>query len=260
LSVRPSHTLRVYINLCRTWAQYTSPHTFTGMLVERWRMPSTGLGSPTSQLSKLRSHEKKSRAVATRIAPSQLCVAGRTRIRAATASSTGSPNSATRLQTRARPFSDAELLDSDAMAPVQTWEVAGRGCLLQISVEDADVPWEALGFGTTSTTNRETYAAAMLHNRNEEYMLARRAFTRCLHNDPQFARAWVSYAQMEKRLGYRKRGRKLLQMGLRSSPRSPVLLQAWGLHELQEGNGLMAYGLLSSRCVLLNQVTAAVLC
>jgi len=66
--------------------------------------------------------------------------------------------------------------------------------------------------------------------------------------------------QMEKRLGYRKRGRKLLQMGLRSSPRSPVLLQAWGLHELQEGNGLMAYGLLSSRCVLLNQVTAAVLC
>jgi len=35
----------------------------------------------------------------------------------------------------------------------------------------SDVPWEALGFGTTSTTNRETYAAAMLHNRNEEYVI-----------------------------------------------------------------------------------------
>jgi len=95
----------------------------------------------------------------------------------------------------------------------------------------------------------ELYKLAMEHNRHQEYVLARRAFTRCLKLDTAYSRAWVSYAQMEKRLGNRARGRQILQMGLRRSPRDYALLQAWGLHELQEGkevNNLMAYGLLTS--------------
>jgi len=51
---------------------------------------------------------------------------------------------------------------------------------------------------------------------------------------------------MEKKCEDREGCRDVLQLGLKLNPRSACLLQAWGLHELQEGNGLKAYGLLES--------------
>mmetsp|Transcript_26711 Transcript_26711/g.58155 ORF Transcript_26711/g.58155 Transcript_26711/m.58155 type:complete len:231 (-) Transcript_26711:231-923(-) len=92
----------------------------------------------------------------------------------------------------------------------------------------------------------QLYEKALEYTRHQRYAQARRTFQQCVAGSPDFCRAWVSYAQMEKKCNNRESCREVLQLGLKLNPRSACLLQAWGLHELQEGNGLKAYGLLES--------------
>mmetsp|Transcript_35129 Transcript_35129/g.59125 ORF Transcript_35129/g.59125 Transcript_35129/m.59125 type:complete len:242 (+) Transcript_35129:3-728(+) len=100
-----------------------------------------------------------------------------------------------------------------------------------------------------TSSREELYEEALQHTRIQQYDRARRSFQNCVAVWPDFCRAWVSYAQMEKKFS-REDCRQVLQLGLKLNPRSDCLLQAWGLLELQEGNGLQAYGLLESsvRC------------
>jgi len=102
---------------------------------------------------------------------------------------------------------------------------------------------------TSSPSREKLYEEALQHTRIQQYDHARRSFQNCVAVWPDFCRAWVSYAQMEKKFS-REDCRQVLQLGLKLNPRSDCLLQAWGLLELQEGNGLQAYGLLESsvRC------------
>lgn len=72
-------------------------------------------------------------------------------------------------------------------------------------------------------------------------------------------KAWVSYAQMEKRCARAPdsgctdrwaRCRQVLQRGLTANPSSSCLIQAWGLMELQRGNWLAAVMLLERSAML----------
>lgn len=68
--------------------------------------------------------------------------------------------------------------------------------------------------------------------------------------DPCLLKAWVSWAQMEKRSiprgdeGRWAACRTVLQRGLLVNPNAPPLLQAWGLMEMQRGNWVAALLLL----------------
>lgn len=84
-------------------------------------------------------------------------------------------------------------------------------------------------------------------------------FEGLLTRQPGMCKAWVSYAQMEKRSRATSgRGeerwqhcRSVLQRGLAANPTSACLVQAWGLMELQRGNILAAVMLLE-RCAVLD--------
>ncbi|GLI59047.1 hypothetical protein VaNZ11_000875 [Volvox africanus] len=107
----------------------------------------------------------------------------------------------------------------------------------------------------------ETYEQALEYARLEAYEDARSTFEHLLNLQPSFCKAWVSWAQMEKRC-YRynqserwHRCRAVLQRGLELNPSSSCLIQAWGLMELQRGNWLAAVMMLErsarldARCV-----------
>ncbi|GLC54770.1 hypothetical protein PLESTB_000904100 [Pleodorina starrii] len=91
--------------------------------------------------------------------------------------------------------------------------------------------------------------------------MSRRTFEHLLTQQPSLCKAWVSWAQMEKRCHRSNqserwhRCREVLQRGLELNPSSSCLIQAWGLMELQRGNWLAAVMLLErsarldSRCV-----------
>lgn len=67
---------------------------------------------------------------------------------------------------------------------------------------------------------------------------------------PDHHKAWVSWAQLEKRIAQEERFAKcrdVLQRGLTLNPNSVFLIQAWGLMELQRGNFFAAVMLLE-RC------------
>lgn len=92
--------------------------------------------------------------------------------------------------------------------------------------------------------------------RDEEYEAARAVFEQVVAIYPELTKAWVSYAQMEKRVGKCagmqgvqrfNRCREVLQRAMTIHPTSPELTQAWGLMELQKGNLLAAVKLLE-RC------------
>ncbi|GIL47759.1 hypothetical protein Vafri_3943 [Volvox africanus] len=107
----------------------------------------------------------------------------------------------------------------------------------------------------------ETYEQALEYARLEAYEDARSAFEHLLNRQPSFCKAWVSWAQMEKRCcRYNQserwhRCRAVLQRGLELNPSSSCLIQAWGLMELQRGNWLAAVMMLErsarldARCV-----------
>lgn len=91
------------------------------------------------------------------------------------------------------------------------------------------------------------YDVGLRHVRSKRYPSARRIFQTCATRHPTFERAWVTLAQMEKKVSSRKTCEQVLKQGLLHNPRSAALLQAWGLHLLQEEDrqcDLMAYGLL----------------
>lgn len=101
-------------------------------------------------------------------------------------------------------------------------------------------------FSPQSEYGNYMYQTALVHTRKRRYSTARAYYTVLEQVCPSHVRAWVSHAQMEKKES-RSRGEEVLRTGLRANPRSPQLLQAWGLHLLQEESEqkeVMAYGLL----------------
>lgn len=108
------------------------------------------------------------------------------------------------------------------------------------------------------------YECALDLARVEEYRAARKVFEALLVRYPNMCKAWVSYAQMEKRstkhltMERFERCRLVLQRGLQLNPTSACLAQAWGLMELQKGNFGAAVRLLE-RCVKLDPNNSPVL-
>lgn len=108
------------------------------------------------------------------------------------------------------------------------------------------------------------YSAALDLARKQRYQEAEAAFENLLSEHPNVCKAWVSYAQMEKRSNKQSavdkyfRCREVLQRGMSHNPQSACLAQAWGLMELQRGNLLGAVKLLE-RCVRLDPNLAPVL-
>lgn len=91
------------------------------------------------------------------------------------------------------------------------------------------------------------YDCGLRHVRTKRYPSARRILQECATRHPTFERAWVTLAQMEKKVASRRQCEVILKNGLWHNPRSAAILQAWGLHLLQEEDSrcdLMAYGLL----------------
>ncbi|KIZ02203.1 hypothetical protein MNEG_5750 [Monoraphidium neglectum] len=116
----------------------------------------------------------------------------------------------------------------------------------------ADSPIRSLLCGTGACSGRgggardstqaaadRAYEAALELSRQQQHGAAREAFEELLRAHPNMCKAWVSYAQMEKRIGRLGDPQRLhiarfvLQRGLSSNPDSACLAQAWGLLELQ---------------------------
>jgi len=101
------------------------------------------------------------------------------------------------------------------------------------------------------------YGRALDLARRERWEMARRVFRLTTSLYPDLCRAWVSWAQMEKRAGAAMEEdrsvldftacRAILKKGLELNPQSSCLIQAWGLMELQKGNTVAAVMLLD-RC------------
>lgn len=116
-------------------------------------------------------------------------------------------------------------------------------------------PSGSLAKGSTDLDRcRFLYERALRFARHQNHKAARRAFQTCIAVIPDFSKAWVSWAQMEKRAVVEGQGdniercRRILQQGLALNPRDAKIMQAWGLLELQRGNVLAAV-LLLERCV-----------
>lgn len=98
----------------------------------------------------------------------------------------------------------------------------------------------------------QLYSQALEYARDENFNAARVVFRRTLSQSPHLIKAWVSWAQMEKRSagpGSERWNncRYILQQALTLNPNDPYLIQAWGLMELNKGN-LFAACLLLDRC------------
>eukprot|EP00878_Enallax_costatus_P002901 GHUV01003095.1.p1 GENE.GHUV01003095.1~~GHUV01003095.1.p1 ORF type:complete len:243 (+),score=73.17 GHUV01003095.1:136-864(+) len=102
----------------------------------------------------------------------------------------------------------------------------------------------------TRQQSHDLYEYALELARQEKYDQARTAFEALLEQQPNMCKVWVSYAQMERRLGRTHDplrfhvARHILQKGLQMNPDSGCLAQAWGLMELQRGNVWAAVRLL----------------
>ncbi|PNH07477.1 hypothetical protein TSOC_006069 [Tetrabaena socialis] len=105
------------------------------------------------------------------------------------------------------------------------------------------------------TSATDTYSEALELARVESFAEARVTFESLLSRQPTMCKAWVSWAQMEKRChrGSERwlRMRSILQRGLTLNPHSACLIQAFGLMELQRGNWLAAVMMLE-RCARLD--------
>lgn len=80
---------------------------------------------------------------------------------------------------------------------------------------------------------------AVTHAKANEFEAARASFQRLTEVHPHACKAYVSWAQMEKRMMDDMRFlrcRNVLQAGTARNPDSACLIQAWGLMELQRGN------------------------
>lgn len=106
------------------------------------------------------------------------------------------------------------------------------------------------------TCQQDMYERALELSRQEKYDQARVAFEQLVQQHPTFCKAWVSYAQMERRMGRISDplrlavARQILQRGLATNPDSGCLAQAWGLMELQKGNFWAAVRLLERSVVM----------
>lgn len=105
------------------------------------------------------------------------------------------------------------------------------------------------------------YHKALDLAREEQFTKAREAFRELTTTFPAFDKAWVSWAQMEKRCSGQTTQRfhhcrEVLQRGLTMNPGSIKLVQAWGLMELQKGN-LLAAVMMLERCAATDPDTCA---
>ncbi|KAL3149125.1 hypothetical protein ABBQ32_001964 [Trebouxia sp. C0010 RCD-2024] len=95
--------------------------------------------------------------------------------------------------------------------------------------------------------------ALQLARQQDQEAAARTAFEICCTTHPDHTKAWVSWAQFEKRVKKDQQERfhscrQVLQQGLSINRTSAALIQAWGLMELQKGN-IVAAVLLLERSV-----------
>lgn len=107
--------------------------------------------------------------------------------------------------------------------------------------------WRTSASAVEYAESLKMYDVGLKHVRSKRYESGRRILQTCATRHPSFERAWVTLAQMEKKVTSREMCEQILKKGLLHNPRSAALLQAWGLHLLQEGDArhdLMAYGLL----------------
>mmetsp|Transcript_31989 Transcript_31989/g.38705 ORF Transcript_31989/g.38705 Transcript_31989/m.38705 type:complete len:232 (+) Transcript_31989:937-1632(+) len=107
--------------------------------------------------------------------------------------------------------------------------------------------WRTPASAIDYKVSSKLYNAGLRHVRRNRVESARRFLNHCVEKYPTHERAWVTLAQMEKRVGCRPTCEKILKGGLRHNPQSAAILQAWALHLLQEKdrrNEFMAYGLL----------------
>lgn len=143
------------------------------------------------------------------------------------------------------------------------------GWLLQHRVRvQAQAFWgsrsEGLDVSCSKPEDESLYSLALHLARGENYQGARDAFEVLLLQYPHMCKAWVSYAQVERRLGRIsdpnrfEAARQVLQRGLQLNPGSACLAQAWGLMELQRGNWWAAVRLLE-RCVVMDPANSPVL-
>ncbi|KAK9785340.1 hypothetical protein WJX73_004675 [Symbiochloris irregularis] len=108
------------------------------------------------------------------------------------------------------------------------------------------------------------FSRALQLARTQDFEAAREAFQECVMSCPTHAKAWISWAQMEKRQktaianDHYRRCQGVLQQGLLANPDSAKLCQTWGLLELQRGNMVAAVKLLE-RCVLADPSLSPVL-
>jgi tetratricopeptide (TPR) repeat protein len=85
---------------------------------------------------------------------------------------------------------------------------------------------------------------ALVFSRLERFDEARDTFSTYLRHQPLHCKAWVMWAQMEKRAekftkdsgGSSLRAREILKKGLEINKGSACLITAWGLTELKSGN------------------------
>ena len=102
------------------------------------------------------------------------------------------------------------------------------------------------------------YSTALQLAREERFDDAREAFEVTIAACPCWQKPWVSLAQMEKRCALQqqlmenhedhdrwRRCREVLHRALVLNPHSELVMQAWGLMELQRGNLVPALKLLT---------------
>ncbi|GAX85358.1 hypothetical protein CEUSTIGMA_g12775.t1 [Chlamydomonas eustigma] len=97
------------------------------------------------------------------------------------------------------------------------------------------------------------YQLALQHARVNDYDAARTNFRHLTASYPAACKCWVSWAQMEKRVGDTNslnRCREVLQRGLELNKQSACIMQAWGLLELQQGNFLPALKMLERAAMM----------
>ncbi|KAL6748628.1 hypothetical protein V8C86DRAFT_2873193 [Haematococcus lacustris] len=106
---------------------------------------------------------------------------------------------------------------------------------------------------TLASGPAEDYQRALEATRAQDYETATSAFESFLSREPQHAKAWVSFAQMQrKRLGCLGPSaaddacRSVLQRAMASAPDSGQVVQALGLLELRSGRPDLALPLLQA--------------
>merc|ERR1711907_673485 len=85
--------------------------------------------------------------------------------------------------------------------------------------------WQTPAAAKDYQESMKMYQSGLRHVRTKRYPSARRILTQCAAQHPTFERAWVTLAQMEKKVDSREKCESILKSGLLHNPRSAAILQ-----------------------------------